>query len=80
MKARLSLAGHWRRVLLASCVTTAGVVAGLAFASQPLAASTRASTGYTCFGTDMCHAGGAQCCDDVTFDHCTTNCTIIIHG
>lgn len=80
MKAKLYLDRHWRRALMASIITTVAAIAGLTFGSQPVAAATRASAGYSCFGTDMCHAGGAQCCDDVSFDHCTTNCTIIIHG
>ena len=49
----------------------------LALSASPRSAAASASVledGYKCTAQDKCGPGGALCCDDVRFDHCTTMC------
>jgi hypothetical protein len=52
---------------------TAGFL-GATVAVRPAAAATTEHSGWSCFETDACHEGNAECCDDKSFDHCTTMC------
>jgi hypothetical protein len=58
-------------------------VLGVVLAVSLTPASARADaelTGWTCFGTDRCHAGSQLCCADPDtveeLTHCTTACPI----
>jgi hypothetical protein len=56
---------------------TLGALLAVGFLPQEAQASTEA-TGWTCYQTDLCHAGDRPCCLDPTMveelTHCTTMC------
>lgn len=64
-------ASSLRSVILTAVIAVGSAALGLAVAARPAAASTLRA-GWTCYQTDLCHAGSQPCCDDWTFDHCTT--------
>lgn len=67
-----------RSLGIAAAVAVIGALAGLAAAPRTAAASTTERAGWTCFETDRCHSGTADCCDDPDknkdLTHCTTVC------
>ena len=65
-----------RNVLVPVAMAVAAGTLGVVVATRPAAAASTEEAGYTCKDTDKCHDGSAKCCDDTTFDHCTTQCPI----
>jgi hypothetical protein len=56
------------------------IIGGWALGSTLAAPSARAASseraGYKCSTNDACDSGTRPCCDDTTFEHCTTMCPL----
>lgn len=64
----------WRKIRLPVAVAVGGAMLGTAAVPMTARAATAEVSGWTCYQTDKCHSGTAACCDDTSFDHCTTMC------
>lgn len=76
MRIQESRTRSWRRTVLAAAVLVGSVVAGLSLGPEPGAAATPQFDSWTCFGTDVCHAGTRSCCETAPDGHCTTQCPV----
>lgn len=64
-----------RQLIAIVMVAASAGLAGATLGAQPAVAASTETSGWTCHDTDWCHAGSAPCCDDWSFDHCTTATT-----
>jgi hypothetical protein len=79
MRNRRGTSPAMRQLTLALVVAVGGAILGTLVAPTPAAATeTKEVSGWTCQGTDRCHAGSSECCEDPDtveeLTHCTTIC------
>jgi hypothetical protein len=67
-----------RKLVVPAAIALGGWALGGTLAASPVEAASNESAGWSCETTDKCHAGTQRCCNDVSFSHCSTMCTILV--
>ncbi len=72
----MTTAGKWRRAIVVCGVALSSAVLGFSLTPDRAEAASPAVFHWSCTGADACGAGSRECC--AQYDHCSTQCTIII--